>query len=162
METLATIHIDKESHKFSVAHFTVFSATERERLHGHNFSVSARLVAPVDDNGLNVDYSVYKDHIKALCDRLDEYTLIPALSPHLDIEESGDEIRVRHDGVTLRFLASDTLLLPISNTTVEALSRYLLETLVADSSLVREQDIREIEVFVSSGPGQTGSSTWRP
>ena len=162
MEQRATIHIDKESHKFSVAHFTVFSATERERLHGHNFSVSARLVASVDDNGLTLDYNVYKDHIRRLCDRLDEYTLIPEQSPHLNIEDDGENWRVRHDQDTLVFLKADTLLIPVANTTVEALSRFLLDTLVRDSGLVESGDVHEIEVFVSSGPGQAGSSTWRP
>jgi 6-pyruvoyltetrahydropterin/6-carboxytetrahydropterin synthase len=51
MGRLATLYIDKESHKFSAAHFTIFSATERERLHGHNYSVSAKIVAPLGDNG---------------------------------------------------------------------------------------------------------------
>ena len=30
MEALTTLYIDKESHKFSAAHFTIFSAAERE------------------------------------------------------------------------------------------------------------------------------------
>ena len=51
MTRITTLHIDKESHKFSAAHYTIFSATERERLHGHNYSVSARIVAPMGDNG---------------------------------------------------------------------------------------------------------------
>ena len=51
MARLTTLYIDKEAHKFSAAHFTIFTATERERLHGHNYSVSARIVAPMGDNG---------------------------------------------------------------------------------------------------------------
>ena len=41
---------------------------------------------------------------------------------------------------------------------MEDLSHYLLETLVEDKAFLEAQDIREIEVMVSSGPGQTGSS----
>ena len=160
MERLTTIHIDKESHKFSAAHFTIFSATERERLHGHNFSVAARLVAPVDDNGLTGDYAVYKQQIKKLCDELDEYTLIPTQSLYLSIDEEGDYYRVRHHQDVLLLLKSDTLLLPLRNTTVEDLSHYLLEKLVEDEAFLEQQDIRNIEVMVSSGPGQTGCSHW--
>jgi 6-pyruvoyltetrahydropterin/6-carboxytetrahydropterin synthase len=160
MERLTTIYIDKESHKFSAAHFTIFSASERERLHGHNFSVAARLVAPVDDNGLTGDYAVYKAQLKKLCDLLDEYTLIPANSPYLTVVEEGDYYRVRHDQDELLFLQSDTRVLPLRNTTVEDLSHYLLEMLVEDKPFLEAQDIREIEVMVSSGPGQTGSSYW--
>jgi 6-pyruvoyltetrahydropterin/6-carboxytetrahydropterin synthase len=158
MERLTTIYIDKESHKFSAAHFTIFSATDRERLHGHNFSVSARIVAPVDENGLTGDYAVYKNQIKKLCDALDEYTLIPEHSPYLEISEEGDYYRVVHDKDALLFLKADTLVIPVRNTTVEDLSHYLLETLVEDRAFLKVQDIREIEVMVSSGPGQTGSS----
>jgi 6-pyruvoyltetrahydropterin/6-carboxytetrahydropterin synthase len=160
MERLTTIYIDKESHKFSAAHFTIFSASERERLHGHNFSVAARLVAPVDDNGLTGDYAVYKAQLKKLCDLLDEYTLIPANSPYLTVVEEGDYYRVRHAQDELLFLQSDTRVLPLRNTTVEDLSHYLLEMLVEDKPFLEAQDIREIEVMVSSGPGQTGSSYW--
>ena len=45
MTRLTTLHITKEVHKFSAAHYTIFTATERERLHGHNYFVSVRLVA---------------------------------------------------------------------------------------------------------------------
>jgi 6-pyruvoyltetrahydropterin/6-carboxytetrahydropterin synthase len=160
MERLTTIYIDKESHKFSAAHFTIFSATRRERLHCHNFAVSGRIVAPVDDNGLTGDYAVYKAQLRKLCDALDEYTLIPQHSPYLSVEEEGEYYQVTHDQDVLLFLKSDTLVIPVRNTTVEELSRYLLETLMEDKQFLEVQDIREIEVLVSSGPGQTGSSFW--
>lgn len=160
MERLTTIYIDKEAHKFSAAHFTIFSATERERLHGHNFSVSARIVAPVDDNGLTGDYAVYKAEIRKLCDALDEYTLIPSQSPFLQVAEEGAYHRVEHNGDVMLLLKSDSLLIPVRNTTVEDLSFYLLQILLADKSLLEAQDIRQIEVMVSSGPGQTGSASW--
>lgn len=161
MERLTTIHIDKESHKFSAAHFTVFSATERERLHGHNFSVSARIVMPVDNNGLTGDYALYKGKIRDICDQLDEYTLIPTLSPHLTVIEQGDYYHVTHNGDTLIFLKKDTLLIEVRNTTVEDFAHYLLGKILEDREFLESQDIREIEVMVASGPGQTGSSLVR-
>ena len=42
-----TLELYKEEMKFSAGHFTIFSATERENLHGHNFSV---YVAPCADD----------------------------------------------------------------------------------------------------------------
>jgi 6-pyruvoyltetrahydropterin/6-carboxytetrahydropterin synthase len=161
MEKLTTILINKESHKFSAAHFTIFSGTDRERLHGHNFAVSARIVAPVDDNGLTGDYAVYKRKLKEICDAIDEYTLIPSESLYLEISEQDAYYRVTHAGDVMLFLKSDTLLLPVRNTTVEDLSSYLLDTLVEDKAFLNDQDIRELEVMVASGPGQTGASLWR-
>ena len=78
MSQLATLHIDKQAHKFSAAHFTIFSQTERERLHGHNYGVSARIVAEMGENGFSADYNVYKRCLQKLCDAHDEYMLLPA------------------------------------------------------------------------------------
>jgi 6-pyruvoyltetrahydropterin/6-carboxytetrahydropterin synthase len=152
MEQLTTLYIDKESHKFSAAHFTIFSATERERLHGHNYSVSARIVAPMGDNGFSADYNVYKTRLARLCDELDEYMLLAGDSPYQTIEEAGACYRVTFAGEEMLFLQGDTLVLPVR------FSRYLLQRLV---DLSAGDDLREIELCVASGPGQKGCTTWR-
>ncbi|MBN7798491.1 6-carboxytetrahydropterin synthase [Parahaliea mediterranea] len=158
MERLTTLYIDKESHKFSAAHYTIFSATERERLHGHNYSVSARIVAPMGENGFSADYNVYKTRLKQLCDALDEYMLLAAESPHQSIDESGDYYRVRFATDEMLFLRRDTQVLPIRNATVEEFSHYLLGRLL---ELSAGEDLREVELCVASGPGQKGCAGWR-
>ena len=157
MEQLTTLYIDKERHKFSAAHFTIFSATERERLHGHNYSVSARILAPMGDNGFAADYKVYKNRLGTLCETLDEYMLLAGDSPYQQIEDDGANYRVIFAGESMQFLKSDTLVLPIRNATVEEFSRYLLAGLV---TLSANEDIREIELCVASGPGQKGCASW--
>jgi 6-pyruvoyltetrahydropterin/6-carboxytetrahydropterin synthase len=161
MEQLTTIEISKEYLKFSAAHFTVFSATDRERLHGHNFRVSARVTAPVGPNGMCFSYRILKDKLEALCASLDEYLLLSADSPYLRITEEGENYRVEFNGETMRFLRIDTLLLPVRNATVEEYSRYILERLLDDRELIDGYDIREVGIKVSSGPGQWGSARWR-
>lgn len=158
MERLTTLYIDKESHKFSAAHYTIFGAGERERLHGHNYSVSVRIVAPMGGNGFSADYNVYKRRIKRLCDDLDEYMILPAHSPHQEVSESGAYYRVLFAGEEMRFLRSDTRVLPIINATVEEFSHYLLGQLLA---LSEGEDLREVELCVASGPGQKGCALWR-
>ena len=158
MEELTTLYIDKESHKFSAAHFTIFSAEERERLHGHNYSVSARIVAPMGDNGFSADYNVYKNRIAALCDQFDEYMLLAGQSPFSEVEEAGENYRVTHAGDVMLFLKSDTQVLPIRNATVEEFSRYMLGLLMEASA---GDDLREVQLCVASGPGQRGCATWR-
>jgi 6-pyruvoyltetrahydropterin/6-carboxytetrahydropterin synthase len=158
MEQLTTLYIDKEKHKFSAAHYTIFSATERERLHGHNYSVSAKIVAPMGDNGFSADYNVYKNRLAALCDGLDEYMLLAGDSPHQQIAQEGEYYRVSYAGEVMLFLRSDTLVLPIRNATVEEFSSYLLKQLLQDSE---GDDLREIELCVASGPGQKGCASWR-
>ena len=158
MEQLTTLYIDKESHKFSAAHYTIFSASERERLHGHNYSVSAKIVAPMGGNGFSADYNLYKNRLAVLCNALDEYMLLAGDSPHQVITEQGAYYRVQFAGEEMLFLRSDTLVLPIRNATVEEFSYYLLQRLVQDSA---EDDLREIELCVGSGPGQKGCAVWR-
>ncbi|MBE9538156.1 MAG: 6-carboxytetrahydropterin synthase [Proteobacteria bacterium] len=158
MERLTTLHIDKESHKFSAAHYTIFSADSRERLHGHNYSVSVRIVAPVGDNGLSADYNVYKSHLKILCDSLDEYVLLAGNSPFQEIEKDGPYYRVKFDRDEMLFLQSDTQVLPILNATIEEFSHLLLRRLLERCV---EEDLREIELCVASGAGQRASSIWK-
>ena len=158
MERLTTLLIDKESHKFSAAHYTIFTAQERERLHGHNYSVSARFVAPMGDNGFSADYNVYKSRLKVLCDELDEYMILAGDSLYQSIEQEGENYLVRFAQDEMRFLCSDTLILPIANATVEEFSHYLLGRLLEIS---RDDDLREVELCVASGPGQKGCAFWQ-
>jgi 6-pyruvoyltetrahydropterin/6-carboxytetrahydropterin synthase len=161
MQNLTTIEITKQDIKFSAAHFTIFSATERERLHGHNFAVHLAVTAPVGDDGICFSYKEIKTRIRDLCDALDEYTLLPAQSPHLRIVEEGAFYIVHFNGEKIPLLKSDTLLLPVRNSTVEEYARYLLGLFLGDGSFVRDRNICEVVVKVSSGPGQSGSSHWQ-
>ena len=157
MSQLATLHINKQAHKFSAAHFTIFSATDRERLHGHNYGVSARIVAVMGENGFSADYNVYKRCLQKLCDAHDEYMLLPAQPPWLEVVTQEDEYYATFNDKTLRFPCDETLLLPIVNVTVEALAHYFLERVLAEKLM---GDIVELEVFVTSGDGQSSSACW--
>lgn len=158
MSQLATLHIDKQAHKFSAAHFTIFSETERERLHGHNYGVSVRIVAEMGENGFSADYNVYKRCLQKLCDAHDEYMLLPSESPWLTVEELQGEYLATFNGKTLRFPVDETLLLPIVNVTVEALAHYLLQRILEQTEL---GELKELELFVSSGDGQMSSACWQ-
>ncbi|MDB4151743.1 6-carboxytetrahydropterin synthase, partial [Pseudomonadales bacterium] len=63
-----TVEIAKQALNFSIAHFTIFSATEREDLHGHNFQLECKVTAPLGDDGLLFDYGILKKLLRALCD----------------------------------------------------------------------------------------------
>lgn len=154
------IEVAKQAYNFSIAHFTIFSATSREDLHGHNFQVECELEAPVGDDGLMFDYAIIKRALKELCDTLDEKTVLPALSPHLEIGSKDGYVSATFDEKTMLFLPRDVLVLEVANTTVEEFSRYFLDRLVAHPTLA-DRGVREVAVKVSSSPGQNGVSTWR-
>ena len=160
MNRLTTIVIEKQYLHFSIAHFTVFSATSRERLHGHNVRIGVSITGEVDDNGLCFDYAVYKKILKELCAKYDEYTLIAQNSPYLTITENGDYYTVTHNNIDMPLLKSDTLLLPILNVTIEELALYLLKELTQDRKLLDTLKIHGFEVRASSGPDQWARSRW--
>lgn len=156
----ASIELAKEDMHFSAAHFTIFSANRRENLHGHNFFVEARADGAIDANGLCFDYTLLKDRLRALCDSLDETLLIAAQSPHLQIQERGDEVVVAFADETLRFPHRDVKLLPIRNVTVEELAHWFTDTLTNDESFA-SLPVETLTVRLSSGPGQWAETTWR-
>lgn len=157
----AQIEIGKEDMHFSAAHFTIFSASERENLHGHNFFVAATAVGAVGGDGLCFDYNAVKSRLRALCKALDEIVLLPADSPHLTFAESDDYITVTFGGERLPFLRRDVKLLPVRNVTVEELARYFVAQLAADQDF-RALPIDSLQLRVSSGPGQWASASWAP
>ena len=156
----ASIELAKEDMHFAAAHFTVFSAAERENLHGHNFFVRATLTGPVGDDGLCFDYNVVKSTLRELCAGLDEYVLLPAESPHLDIEEDDAYMTVAFGDERLPFLHRDVKLLPLRNITVEELAHWFLDRLTSDAEFTR-LPVDAVDLEVSSGPGQWARSTWR-
>ena len=160
IDSNTTIEINKENLKFSAAHFTIFSATERERLHGHNFSVSVSITAPVDENGMCFSYQELKTIVGALCDELDEYTLLPTQSLHLLVTDNDEYYIAKFNDETLYFTKTDTKLLPIRNTTVEEYSRYLLSRLLEDTVFFQAYQIKSVVLKVSSAPGQWGAAGW--
>ena len=81
------LHLSSSQMKFSAGHFTIFSATARENIHGHNFTVSATLEAKLKPNGLAFNYQIFKYFFSELCKTLDEKLLLPTQSPYLKIEQ---------------------------------------------------------------------------
>ena len=157
----ASIEIAKEDIHFAAAHFTVFSATKRENLHGHNFFVTATLSGPIDDGGLCFDYNVVKSTLRELCASLDETVLLPTESPYVDIEQGEDYVTVVFGGERLPFLRRDVKCLAVRNVTVEELAHWFVEQL-ADNADFKQLPMDALELRVSSGPGQWASATWRP
>ena len=160
MKRQCLIEIEKQYLTFSAAHFTIFSATERERLHGHDYKVSAKILSPVGGEGLCFDYGLAKTRLRKICESLDEYMLLPGHSPHLTIDEDRDNYYATCNGQRMAFLKTDTRVLPVRNITVEELSHYLLGQLLEDRNFIDQRQINRLEIRISSGTGQWGTSIW--
>lgn len=153
---IATIELHKEELGFSAGHFTIFSATDREHLHGHNYQVRVSFRVLLEHNGLAFDYRLYNSKIQALCEMLDRRFLLAGQSPYLKIEETETMIIAHFNTEKIPFLKRDVVVLAIVNVTIEELSYWFLQQLAKDSEEIKANAIQEMTVSVSNGPGQTG------
>lgn len=160
MRTVTTIEISKDYLHFNAAHFTIFSASEREDLHGHTFYVRAYVDSQVGDDGLAFDYQLFKDLLAGLCAELDEKVLLPEHSPHLTLEHSDGYLVALFGGERIPFLPRDVKCLPVRNITVEELAPWLLER-ARSAPEVQALPLTRLQIQVSSGPGQWAGAEWR-
>ena len=160
-EATTTIELFKEEMKFSAGHFTIFSATHRENLHGHNFSVYVGIEGVVDDNGMLTDYGGYKRWIIDRCHAWNETFMLPGQSPHLRVVERDGHVYAHFAHEVIPFLTRDVTVLPVKNVTLEELARVFGEGLVADDAKLEADGVRGITVKCASGPGQWASWQWR-
>jgi 6-pyruvoyltetrahydropterin/6-carboxytetrahydropterin synthase len=157
-----SILIEKEYLKFSCAHFLIFPDGSKERLHGHNYQVTAEVDGNLSEFGLVIDFKMVKPIIKELCDHLDEHWLIPG---------EHRELRYLHrdDGHTevvyrdCRYLAptSEVIVLPINNTSAENFAAWMGRSLYKrlQESFGR-LSVHRLRVTVSETSGQAGVYTY--
>ena len=163
MARTTTIELHKEEMKFSAGHFTIFSATHRENLHGHNFTVHVALTGEVGDDGLMADYGPLKQAVIARCKAWNETFFLPERSRHLRLErDANGNHRAYFNGEELHFLARDVTLLPAANVTLEELARVFGEELVGDGAGMARDHVTRLVVKCASGPGQWATWEWNP
>lgn len=148
-----SLKLAKESFKFSGAHFTTFSETEAEPLHGHNYYVSVSLEnCKKLSHGMIVDLNEPKKQIKELLNKLDEKVLIAQNNPFTKIGESNDNVLLSFGEKDYSFPKADCCMLPMENITIEELSGYIGNKL---KSLFKKLPIQSFSVEVSETRGQS-------
>lgn len=147
------IRLAKEDFKFSAAHFTLFPDGTAELLHGHNYRVSVEIGgAALDAAGLLLDFATVKRAIRAACAALDERVLIPRLAPGLNLNEQADSVEVEFADRRYRFPRADLALLPLENSSIELLSRWLWESL---APVLQGTPATEMTLWVEETAGQS-------
>lgn len=154
-----TLTIHRGSLRFAAGHFTIFSKTDREKMHGHNYYVEAEITAAVDEAGITFDYRLIKHKLFEICAQLNTYFLLPMYSPYLAISETGDYIEAIFNGKKLFFLKEDVKLLPIRNITLEELSDWFVQEMLSDQSFIQNHKISKIGIHVYNGLEQSSCAT---
>ncbi len=150
-----SIHVTKENLKFSAAHFIAYPGF-REPLHGHNYQIGVRVEGRLAATGYVLDFGLIKRLTKEIADRLDERTIVPALSDCLRIERDGRQVHLRYEDDSFSLPASDVAILPIVHSSAEELARYIWNELykaLAERDALT--DVISIEISVAEGPGQS-------
>lgn len=158
---LTTIKFNKNYFYFSAGHFSIFSETEREKLHGHNFSVQTEILSEVNENGIAFDYQIYRRKIEKLCGELNGYFLLPQFSPYLKLIEHEDNYCAIFNNEKLFFLKKDILIMPLRNITIEELARWFLEKLINEKTEIIQYRIHAIKVQVFSTATQSAGAVWK-
>lgn len=157
--SLTTLHLAKQNFKFSAAHFLIFDAQRAERLHGHNYQVKVDIQVPVGspemkDKGFFIDFGLFKSYIKDRLDAWDEHVLLPEKQAEMKFTTKGPSLEVRFRDRFYAFPVEEVILLPVTNTSVENLSRLLAEDFLRE---FRRWGVRRLRVSVEETRGQSAS-----
>lgn len=152
------LHLSKQYFKFSSAHFLIFDKTRAERLHGHNYQVQLDIEFPENSNsdqGYLVDFNVFKNLTRQVLNPWDEMVLLPGKNSEMKFQEEGSSLKVHFRDRFYVFPKDEVLLLPLTNTSTEQLSKLLAETLMKD---FQKHGVTSLRVRVEETQGQ-GAST---
>ena len=108
---------------FSSAHFLLFEDGSRETLHGHDYECVASIWVEAG-NGFIARQALEKE-LQNVCGVLDHRLLLPSKPLAGRIETLEDRIVLSLPQETVVFPSKDCVLLPVGNTTTEAISRFI-------------------------------------
>ena len=147
------VKVEQGNLSFSAAHFITFGG-KCERLHGHNYAVSAVLAGNLTEDRYVFDFVELKKTIRRICDRLDHHFLLPGQSRHLDIRETEEEWEIRFEKRRYVFPAEDVLVLPVDSITAERLAEYICGQFMESVNEKERSSLISITVGVEEAPGQ--------
>jgi len=120
-----SVRIAKDDLVFSAGHFITLEGGQCERLHGHNYRVSAEVQGPLDQNHYVVDFVALRDALRAILDELDHRVLLPTQHPQIRVAADDREVTATFADRRWVFPRGNCALLPIPNTTAELLARHI-------------------------------------
>ena len=86
------IYVSKDTFKFNASHFVAYPGF-RERLHGHSYRASVKLLGSheIGRDGYVLDFGCVKTAAKDVCKKMNEYFIVPMLSEVLTITVDEDD-----------------------------------------------------------------------
>jgi 6-pyruvoyltetrahydropterin/6-carboxytetrahydropterin synthase len=149
------LEIQKEAHKFSAAHMTVFPDGTKETMHGHDYRVAAAL--EFDDQADSwLEFSFVKKALAELCAAWDDRLLLAERNPHFEkVRVDAKELEFWLCGKRYVLPVDECVLVPVDNILVERLSEELARKFLAKIHARCGDRLRAVEIAVTEGRGQT-------
>jgi 6-pyruvoyltetrahydropterin/6-carboxytetrahydropterin synthase len=133
----------------------IFENGSREPLHGHNYRVQVKGEAPELADDMVFDFLNIKPIVREICDSLDHKLLIPKDNKFLKIySEKKNYVIETPDESYFSVPMTDTLLLPILNTSAERLAVYICDQIRSSVWDKYKYAFTSLEVEVEETPGQ--------
>ena len=126
------VRLSKDYLVFSAGHFITYNRDVCERLHGHNYRVTAEVHGPLDENHYVVDFIALREVLKTIVDELDHHMLLPTRHPFIRVVADDREVVATCGERRWVFPRGDCVLLDVPNTTSELLARHIAERLAGD------------------------------
>jgi 6-pyruvoyltetrahydropterin/6-carboxytetrahydropterin synthase len=151
-----TVAVRKEDLVFAAAHFITLPGHRCESLHGHNYRTGVELSGELDSDAWYVyDFVALKQLMRRLVGELDHKVLLPATNPALLVREADGTMTVAYDGrPRYVFPATDCVVLPIPNTTVEMLAQHLAGRVKGELKAQGVAHVRTLAIEVEENFGQ--------
>jgi 6-pyruvoyltetrahydropterin/6-carboxytetrahydropterin synthase len=150
------VRLTKDYLVFSCAHFITFNGNICERLHGHNYGLEIEVSGPLDENHYVIDFIALRDAAKTIVDRLDHHVLLPTGHDQIVVKTTATEVVATFDDRRWVFPATDCIMLPVYNTTAEAVAKYIGGELIQELSLGGRIACDRLRVGVDENNGQWG------
>ena len=153
---MITIEISGGPFVFSAAHTGLHNG-EFEPLHGHTFSPALFITGRMDEAGMVTDFHDVKKALAAVIAPLRRRTLMPAELPGGSCVSEDGQVFIECGAKRYSLPSEDVALLPVANTTTEAIAAYLLDQLVP--SLRDAPHIDQAQLRLSEAPDTTASAS---
>lgn len=154
------VRVTKDYLVFSAGHFITFDGDHCERIHGHNYRVAVELEDDLDENTYVFDFLALRDLAKAETDALDHRMLLPSSNRYIRLEEEGPNVVARYRERYWSFPRDECVILPVPNTTAEAMGDYLAGRLLDAISAKGLKAPRSLRVEVEENFGQWALVEW--
>ena len=155
------VWVTKDYLVFSAAHFIRYGGDICERLHGHNYRVTAEVQGPLDENHYVVDFIVVSVALQRIVQTWDHHMLLPTKHPEIRVrtmsdDTFGDQVEVTFRDRRWMFPREDCILLEIPNTTTELLAQLIGKQLLEAIETETSTRPTEIRLAVDENHGQWG------